>query len=218
MITGNLVEIQDLGIRIRNEFLFRNLNLAVAACENILVTGPSGCGKSTLLKILALLEHRTEGAVLLEGKNMDSFNPEKYRKSVSYCYQSPQLFDRTVRQNVTFPFEIRGKTVDWTLVENYLLRFHLSKDILSKDVEMLSGGERQRIGLIRNLLFLPKLLLLDEITSSLDQENKDLVHKEILSITKENNIAVLSVSHDLREIDGAEKIWLFNQGKIEIKA
>ncbi len=89
--------------------------------------------------------------------------------------------------------------------------------ILTKNVSELSGGEKQRISLIRNLQFMPKVLLLDEITSALDESNKRNVNEMIHRYVREQNIAVLWVTHDKDEINHADKVIMLqpNAGEMQ---
>jgi putative ABC transport system ATP-binding protein len=87
-----------------------------------------------------------------------------------------------------------------------LARFGLAQETLTKSVSELSGGEKQRVSLIRNLQFLPKVLLLDEITSALDDVNKRNVNEIIHRYAREQNIAVLWVTHDANEITHADDV------------
>ncbi|WP_459617704.1 ATP-binding cassette domain-containing protein, partial [Enterobacter hormaechei] len=83
---------------------------------------------------------------------------------VSYCAQTPALFGDTVYDNLIFPWQIRDKRPEPEVFLEDLARFELPESILKKGINELSGGEKQRVSLIRNLQFLPKILLLDEIT------------------------------------------------------
>lgn len=198
-----LLELKNVGFRIEDKSLFDQLNLQLHSGENITLTGPSGTGKSTLLKLIALLEIPQKGDIFFQNINIDQLNPFEYRREVSYCFQSPHLFGEKVVENFQFPFEIRGAQYDENEVFKYLNIFQLEENTIGKDTNVLSGGERQRVGLIRNLLFLPKILLLDEITSNLDEENKHIMRTALQSIMSENNIASISVTHDVEEIAAA---------------
>ncbi|MCT7895369.1 MAG: ATP-binding cassette domain-containing protein, partial [Lactobacillus gasseri] len=93
--------------------------------------------------------------------------------------QQPSLFGEKVADNLSFPYEIRKQAVDRERLLQLLHEVSLEADYLDKDITSLSGGEKQRIALIRNLIFLPKVLLLDEVTTGLDEDNKAIVHQLI---------------------------------------
>ena len=195
------VGFQADGVTILNEMSFQ-----LRAGEFKLITGPSGCGKSTLLKIIASLQSPTSGSIFFAGKDINDLTPETYRQQVSYCAQTPALFGDSVYDNLIFPWQIRQKKPDPKALVADLARFGLAKNTLEKSINELSGGEKQRVSLIRNLQFLPQVLLLDEITSALDESNKKNVNEIIHRYASEKNIAVLWVTHDSNEIAHADEV------------
>ncbi|EPT0359673.1 iron efflux ABC transporter ATP-binding subunit FetA [Enterobacter cloacae subsp. dissolvens] len=202
----NVLHLRDVGFRVGNNTILQHVGFCLAPGEFKLITGPSGCGKSTLLKIVASLLSPTEGTILFEGNDIATLSPERYRQQVSYCVQTPSLFGETVYDNLIFPWQIRQQTPDPEKFIADLARFGLAQETLTKSINELSGGEKQRVSLIRNLQFLPKVLLLDEITSALDEANKRNVNDIIHRYASEQNIAVLWVTHDSNEIAHADDV------------
>ncbi|MCA2024841.1 iron ABC transporter ATP-binding protein FetA [Enterobacter sp. K16B] len=202
----NLLQLRDIGFRVGDNTILQHVEFSLSPGEFKLITGPSGCGKSTLLKIVASLLSPTEGTLLFEGQDVASLSPENYRQQVSYCVQTPALFGDTVYDNLIFPWQIRHKTPEPERFINDLARFGLAQETLTQSINALSGGEKQRVSLIRNLQFLPKVLLLDEITSALDDTNKRNVNEIIHRYVREQNIAVLWVTHDANEISHADDV------------
>ncbi|HDR2756766.1 TPA: iron ABC transporter ATP-binding protein FetA [Enterobacter mori] len=203
---SDILQIRDVGFTVGENTILKNVNFCLSPGEFKLITGPSGCGKSTLLKIVASLLSSTEGTIIFEGKNIATLSPESYRQQVSYCVQTPTLFGDTVYDNLIFPWQIRSKNPEPDKFIADLARFGLPQDTLTKSINTLSGGEKQRVSLIRNLQFLPKVLLLDEITSALDDANKRNVNDIIHRYAREQNIAVLWVTHDSNEISHADDV------------
>lgn len=201
-----LLRLQDVSFSLNQQVLLRPTSLELNPGEFCLLTGPSGCGKSTLLKIVASLQNPTQGKVLFEGQDILQIKPETYRQQVSYCFQTPVLFGKTVLDNLSLPYEIRGKKVDKALMVDWLTRVNLPANLLDKNVQELSGGEKQRVSLLRNLQFLPKVLLLDEITSALDEENKKNINAIIAELVQEQGLAVIWVTHDTNEIRHAQRV------------
>ncbi|AVH16942.1 iron ABC transporter ATP-binding protein FetA [Enterobacter sp. SGAir0187] len=201
-----LLQIKDVGLRVGNNTILQHVDFCLSPGEFKLITGPSGCGKSTLFKIVASLLSPTSGAVIFEGQDIATLSPESYRQQVSYCVQTPTLFGETVYDNLIFPWQIRNRTPEPEKFLSDLARFGLAKETLTKSINELSGGEKQRVSLIRNLQFLPKVLLLDEITSALDDANKRNVNEIIHRYAREQNIAVLWVTHDSNEIAHADDV------------
>ena len=201
-----LLQLRKVGYQDGATKILNNISFMLNAGEFKLITGPSGCGKSTLLKIVASLISPDTGDILFEGEEIATLKPETYRQQVSYCAQTPVLFGDTVYDNLIFPWQIRNKTPEPKAFLADLAQFELPETILQKNITALSGGEKQRISLIRNLQFLPQVLLLDEITSALDERNKENVNDIIHRYVRDKNIAVLWVTHDKDEINHADNV------------
>ncbi|MCH4056579.1 MAG: ATP-binding cassette domain-containing protein [Lactobacillaceae bacterium] len=195
------------------QLIIPDLNLTVAANDFLTITGPSGSGKSTLLKLIASLATPSSGEIIFAGKNQRDYNLPKYRQQVSYCFQQPTLFGQTVRDNLQFPFQIRNQTFDQGLVTNYLELVDLPVAFLDKKITDLSGGERQRVALIRNLIFPPTILLLDEVTAGLDRRSKEIVQDLIRQLSK-NKLTLIQVTHDSDELRIAENLLQMQAGGI----
>ncbi|MEQ4707046.1 iron ABC transporter ATP-binding protein FetA [Providencia huaxiensis] len=201
-----LLQLNNIGYSIEQKTILDNVQINLQAGGFKLITGPSGCGKSTLLKIVASLISPTQGTIKFQGKDITTILPETYRQQVSYCTQTPTLFGQTVNDNLVFPYQIRKLPFNKDKVISDLQLFSLHPSILEKGINELSGGEKQRVSLIRNLQFLPQVLLLDEITSALDEENKIKVNEFIHHLASDKKIGVLWVTHDQDEIAHTNEI------------
>ncbi|MDN6625625.1 MAG: ATP-binding cassette domain-containing protein [Pisciglobus halotolerans] len=202
---NKILQLKQTGFQIDGKTILKHINLSIAEGEFLTITGPSGSGKSTLLKLLASMLTPTEGEILYKGKPIQEYEPIDYRKRVSYTFQAAALFGDTVEENLSFPYEIRKKEMNKQEAIAALKSFGLSEDYLNKEVNSLSGGEKQRIALIRNILFLPDVLLLDEVTSSLDTENRQIISQAIKRLNKENKVTVLWITHNTEEIADADR-------------
>ncbi|MFC6169986.1 ABC transporter ATP-binding protein [Loigolactobacillus jiayinensis] len=211
-----LLELENIGYQIAGQTVLQQINLQVATQDYITITGPSGSGKSTLLRIIAGLLTRTSGQLLFAGKEWADYDPILYRRQVSYAVQQPQLFGTTVADNLRFPFQIRQQAFDSAQATAALTSVNLPADYLNKPVNDLSGGERQRVAILRNLLFPPQVLLLDEISTGLDDENKQILHREIRRMNQEKNVTILAVTHDNTEIKDANRLVKIVAGKMEV--
>lgn len=204
--TFPLLDVQNIGYAQDGTTLLAPVSLRLCQGDSLLLTGPSGSGKSTLLKIIASLLEPSQGEIRFKGSRISGLKPEHYRQQVSYCFQTPTLFGETVYDNLALPWQIRQKKADREALKIWLSRVNLSEEMLDKKCEQLSGGEKQRVALLRNLQFLPDVLLLDEITSALDEENKSTVNQLISGLVKEKGVAVIWISHDTAERDRAQSV------------
>ncbi|AEV94904.1 ABC transporter ATP-binding protein [Pediococcus claussenii] len=212
---NTILELKKVGYQIHNKQILNNINMNIKEGEHWTLVGPSGAGKTTILMLMAQMISPTAGEIMFKSQDIKTFPPTDYRRSVSYCFQQPTLFGKTVRDNLEFPFQIRKQDVDVARMEELLELVNLPKSYLENTVNELSGGEKQRIALIRNLMIRPDIILLDEVTTGLDAENKEIVHNLIESF-HHNNGTIVQITHDEGEIKGASKI--FELKKITDKA
>ena len=201
-----LLDVQGITYAVQGRTLLAPVSLQLQAGDFLLLTGPSGSGKSTLLKILASLLAPTAGQIRFENRDITSLRAEHYRQQVSYCFQTPQLFGDTVYDNLALPWQVRQQRPSRDTLVASLASVHLTANMLDKKVDQLSGGEKQRVGLLRNLQFLPKVLLLDEVTSALDEENKAVIQNLIQQRVEQQQLAVVWISHDPKEISDAKNV------------
>ena len=208
----DIIELNKVSYQVEDKLILKDIDLHVAEGQRITLTGPSGSGKSTILKLVASLISPTQGQINFQGKDLAELDPIAYRRQVSYCFQQPTLFGTTVADNLRFPFELRGEPFNQQQAVKLLWQVDLEESYLDKKIETLSGGEKQRIALIRNLLFAPKVLLLDEVTTGLDENSKAIVHKLIRDYHQEGT-TILEVTHDAGELELANHLITIKEGK-----
>ncbi len=153
--------------------------------------------------------------MLFHEQDIINLQPESYRMQVSYCFQQPTLFGETVRDNFVFPYEVRKQVFQESHVLTLLEQVELPKSYLDKKITELSGGEKQRVALIRNVIFLPEVLLLDEVTAGLDEKSKRIVNQWLLRLNQEQNITLIRVTHDTEEITQSTVVKKIVAGRLE---
>lgn len=208
-----IFELEHLGLASPEKIMLEDVSLSVEAGAHLTITGPSGSGKSSLLKLLAALVFPSSGRIVYQGRDLEDLDPVAYRREVSYCFQQPLLFGQTVRDNMAFPFEIRQLPFDQERVLSALARLNLGPEFLEKPIKELSGGEKQRVALVRNLLFEPKVLLLDEVSSGLDEQTK-LLLRAFLKDLHQEGVTLIEVTHDQKEIEAAERLVTIVGGRL----
>ena len=208
-----IFELEHLGLASPEKIMLEDVSLSVEAGAHLTITGPSGSGKSSLLKLLAALVFPSSGRIVYQGRDLEDLDPVAYRREVSYCFQQPLLFGQTVRDNMAFPFEIRQLPFDQERVLSALARLNLGPEFLEKPIKELSGGEKQRVALVRNLLFESKVLLLDEVSSGLDEQTK-LLLRAFLKDLHQEGVTLIEVTHDQKEIEAAERLVTIVGGRL----
>ena len=186
---------ENLSHRVDGTSLVDRVSIEIRFRDVIAVVGPSGAGKSSFLRLLNRLDEPTEGTVFLEGVDYREISPQDLRRKVGMVMQSPYLFPGTVAENLSFGPNQRGKDLTQEAIEQLLARVNLSS-YADRDVGKLSGGEAQRVSLARTLANEPEILLLDEPTSSLDDNTQRDVERLICDIIRDGGLTALIVTHD----------------------
>lgn len=210
-----MLKTEHVSFQLEEQLILNDITLSFETGSHTTITGPSGSGKSTLLKLIASLLTPTAGTIVFNDQSIEDIAPETYRMQVSYCFQQPSLFGETVRDNFMFPYEVRKKTFQEAHVLALLNEVKLPNHYLDKKITELSGGERQRVALIRNVIFLPEVLLLDEVTAGLDEESKEIVNQWLLKLNQEQKVTLIRVTHDSQEIAQSAVVKKIVAGRLE---
>jgi ABC-type Fe3+/spermidine/putrescine transport system ATPase subunit len=191
------------------------LDLTIEEGQLMVLLGPSGCGKTTTLRLIAGLIRPTQGDVLFDGSSVLDVPPE--RRSIGMVFQEASLFPfLTVGQNIAFGLKMRklppqeiAKQVGAALAAVQLEGYE------NRQPDQLSGGQRKRVALARALVIRPKLLLLDEPLTNLDQSLRGDLREMIRSLQREAGITTLFVTHDQTEaVAIADRIALLMDGRL----
>lgn len=202
----------------RQVHALKNFNLKVRSGECIAVIGESGAGKSTLMNLIIGFYHPSEGSLLLDKKDLKELDLRTYRKHLAVVPQSTILFSGTVRENVTYGLnKIKDETIISALQSAQAWEF--IKEIpgnlnatIGEHGNTLSGGQRQRLAIARALIRNPRIIILDEATSSLDVESEKQVQLAIKALIKGRTTFI--VAHRYSTIRFSHKIVFLKKGKI----
>ena len=208
-----MIEIKNLTKSYDKKCILKNINLKINDNEQVSIIGKSGCGKSTILRCIARLEKIDKGQILIDNENVN--NIKKFYNKVGMVFQSFNLFENmTVLENLIIaPVKLKIQTKDEAikLAKGYLKEINLENKI-NEYPKNLSGGEKQRVAIIRALMEKPKILLLDEPTSSLDPQMKKEV-LELISKLKDYNMTIIVVSHELNFVKDFSSRIIFLDNK-----
>lgn len=196
------ISVENITIKFAEKEIFKKFSLNINKGEKILIYAPSGKGKSTFLKVFMGFEKINFGKIFIEGLELNEKNIKNIRENLGYLPQNIHFQNLKVCEliNEILNYKNNKKGFEIENKINYLISyFSLEKSILQKKIENISGGEKQRIGFIMMILLDKKIWILDEITSSLDQDTKEKVIEYIINTNK----TVIMVSHD--KIKGFDK-------------
>ena len=201
-----------------------DINISVSAGDLVALLGPSGSGKTTLLLCTSLILEPTQGKIVFDGQTIFQKNGWSggvdirriRREKMGFIFQAHNLIPfLTARQNVLFPLNLvglNGEAANRRVME--LLEYMEIADRGDYLPALLSGGEQQRVAIARALANNPRLILADEPTASLDSNRGKKVMELLKNIAKENQSAVIVVTHDVRMIEGFDHVYHLKDGRL----
>ena len=211
----SFLQVKNVGKSYGQVKVLKDISIDIEKGEFICLLGPSGCGKSTLLRIIAGLEDKHGGKIIINDKDMTNSPPES--RNFGIVFQSYALFpNMNVEDNIRFPLKLRKIPIDEQILKaNHLSKLMQIEDIKNRYPKNLSGGEKQRVAFARALIAEPDILLLDEPMSSLDYITKKHISKILKDVYIKYKPTVIHVTHDISEaMFFAHKIGIMNNGKI----
>ncbi|WP_405568114.1 ABC transporter ATP-binding protein [Polaribacter sp. Asnod6-C07] len=198
--------------------VLHNINFKVPAGSVTALVGSSGSGKSTIAGLSATFLNPKSGVITIDNQDMSKVKLSSYRKNLGVVLQDEFLFEGTIRENILFPRpnateEELQNAVKAAYVNEFTNRFDNGLDTLIGERGVkLSGGQRQRLAIARAILADPRVLILDEATSSLDTESEALIQKSLSELIKDRTTIV--IAHRLSTIKKADQILVIEAGKI----
>ena len=198
--------------------VLHNISFDVEPGQVIALVGSSGSGKSTIAGLAASFLNPDSGTIIIDGHDLSKVNLNSFRQHLGVVLQDDFLFEGTIRENILFPRpdaseEKLLEAVKAAYVDEFTDRFDKGLDTLIGERGVkLSGGQRQRIAIARAILADPKILVLDEATSSLDTESEALIQKSLGELTKGRTTFV--IAHRLSTIRKADQILVIENGHI----
>lgn len=201
-----------------DKWVLKNVSFLAEPGTVTALVGPSGSGKSTVLGLIAAFYSAQEGRILIDGIDIKTIRLDHYRKNLGVVFQDSVLFDGTIRENVAF---VAPNATEKEIlrachiahVDEFANRWELGYDtVIGERGVKLSGGQRQRLSIARALMVNPKILILDEATSSLDSVSELFVQEGLMSLMKDRTTFV--IAHRLSTVQRADQIVVMEKGRI----
>src|SRR5690606_6306176 len=179
------------------------------------IVGPSGAGKTAVLKMCNGHISPTSGEIFIDDQSILNFEPTDLRKHVGIALQSAPLIRGTVYDNLSLPLTLQNKVLPKEKAISYLEDVGLSKDLLNRNSKELSGGQKQKVSIARTLINQPKILLLDDITSSLDPNSTHEIEQLILKINQKYRVTMIWITHNLEQaVKIGDFTWVMMNGEL----
>ncbi len=198
--------------------LLREVSFAVEPGQTVALVGPSGSGKSTLTNLIPRFYDVTGGRVLIDGHDVRDLQLESLRSRIGMVLQEPFLFNMTIRENICYG---RGEASEAEMVaaakaacaHEFIMEFPQGYETeIGERGTRLSGGQRQRLSIARAILVNPRILILDEATSSVDTRTDYLIQQALDALMA--NRTTLVIAHRLSTVQRADQILLMGEGRI----
>ena len=212
------IELREVGFRYGNRAVNRGINLKIAPGEMIGLVGHSGSGKSTLVNLICRFYDVSEGAILVDGVDIRQYAIADFRRNIGLVLQEPFLFFGTIAENIAYgkPEATRSEIVAAARAAHaheFILRLPQGYDsMVGERGQGLSGGERQRISIARALLIDPRILILDEATSSVDSETEKEIQKALENLVKGRT--TIAIAHRLSTLHRADRLVVLDRGSV----
>jgi ATP-binding cassette subfamily B protein len=212
------IELDGVGFRYGARDVLRDVSLHIRPGEMIGLVGPSGAGKSTLVNLVCRFYDVSQGAIRVDGVDLRDLALEAYRAHIGIVLQDPFLFYGTVAENIAYgrpdaePAELVA-AARAAMAHEFILRLPEGYDsLVGERGQSLSGGERQRISIARALLIDPRILILDEATSSVDTETEREIQAALDNLTQGRT--TIAIAHRLSTLRKADRLVVLEQGRI----
>ena len=214
------VEFRNAGFRYGDEHgdVLRDLSFHVEAGCRAAIVGESGAGKSTLVMLIPRLYDVTEGAILIDGVDVRDYSRRKFRRSIGIVLQDTILFSGTIRENLRYGNrkatqeqieEAAGMANAYDFITSFPKGF---ETVIGERGLTLSGGQRQRISIARTILQDPRILILDEATSSLDSESENLIADALETVMQGRTSLI--IAHRLSTVVNSDVTLVLHGGRL----
>jgi len=216
-LVGKIV-FENVSFSYEEELILDGINLEVNPGEVLAIVGPSGNGKTTIINLIPRLYDPNSGKVMIDGNDIKEVNLHSLREQIGIVPQEIILFSGTVKENIAYGkieanFEEIVEAAKAANAHEFITNLPDGYDTqIGEQGLKLSGGQRQRIAIARAIIRKPKILILDEATSSLDYESETLIQASLSEIMRHQTTIV--VAHRLSTVVNADKIVVLNKGKI----
>jgi ATP-binding cassette subfamily B protein len=212
------IEVRNVSFRYGNRQVIDNVSLGIQPGEMIGLVGTTGAGKSTLVNLVCRFYDVGEGAILVDGVDIRAFRVADFRRHIGIVLQDPFLFYGTIAENIAYgkPSATREEIIAAARAaraHEFILQLADGYDsIVGERGQTLSGGERQRISIARALLIDPRILILDEATSSVDTQTERQIQEALDNLVRGRT--TIAIAHRLSTLRKADRLVVLEHGRI----
>ena len=211
------IKFDHVSLEINHKKILQNINLEIKPHETVAIVGLPGAGKTMLFNLLLRLKRPTKGKIYLDDINIEEFSKEIYTSSVAVANQTPFIFNTSIRNNLDFVNPDIKKQIEACKIagiHQFIEALPMGYNtILRENASNVSGGQKQMISIARTILTDAEIILLDDITTSLDPDTAKLVPNLLKRLEKDRTVLMITKKPELMQ--AADRIVVLNHGKVE---
>ena len=215
-----MIEIKNLKFKYHQDqpsYILDDVSFHVKRGEWLSIVGHNGSGKSTTARLIDGLLVAESGQIIVDGQELTEDNVWDIRDKIGMVFQNPdnQFIGATVRDDIAFGLEnicVPREQMD-ELINRYSKVVRM-ENFLDHEPAKLSGGQKQRVAIAGILAMSPSIIILDEATSMLDPRGRKEINELVKELKKQNNMTIISITHDIEEAKNADRVILLNKGEI----
>ncbi len=209
------IQVKNLSKVFKKNLAVDNINFHIEKNKTVGLLGPNGCGKTTSIGMMLGLIKPSDGEIIIDNKNLESFKRDEILTRINFCSPYIELPKKlTVKQNL----EVYGRLYGVKNLDERILEISEDleiKNFFARKTGELSSGQKNRVSLAKSLINKPEILLLDEPTASLDPDIGDFVRNYIQEYRSKNQVTILLASHNMNEVERlCDSIIMMKKGKI----
>jgi ATP-binding cassette subfamily B protein len=210
------IEFKGVSLKIKDNEILKNINLKIDHNQVIAITGEAGSGKTTMFNLMLRSLKPIKGTIKIDGTNIFDFSREAYIQNISIVNQRPFVFNMSIRKNLDFAdtnIENQVEACKRAGIHDFIMTLPSGYNtVLREDAKNISGGQKQMISIARTILMKSEILLLDDVTTSLDPDTAKLVPKLVKDLKQDHTIVMITKKPDLMEC--ADRVIVLDKGKI----
>lgn len=210
-----VMELKGITYKVDETIILKELTGSLNKGKITSIVGPSGAGKTTLFRLCNGMRTPTTGTILFNGEKLETYGPSALRRKIGIVMQQATMLTGTVKENLLLPLTLAGQQISDVTIKQSLEEVGLSTTLINQQAKELSGGQQQKLSIARTLLNQPEVLLLDEITSSLDRVSVQEVERLIVTINESYGTTICWITH---QIEQAKRLshdsWVMMDGEL----
>ncbi len=218
-LKGDLL-FEDVGFSYeKNQRVLQHINFHCAPGQSLALLGSTGSGKTTLVNLLPRFYDYTEGSILLDGRELKEYSRRYLRSQIGIVEQEPFLFSRSIRENITYGVDRKVNDAEVeraaraAAIHEVIVKFPEGyKTLVGEKGVTLSGGQKQRVAIARTILKDPRILILDDSTSSIDTETEAEIRMALQNLMRDRTTFI--IAHRIQSVMNADLILVLDKGSI----